>query len=233
MATSNVDPGIGASKELYTKSELEEILARATRAEKDKLYQDLDRHRREAEEARKKLEDLQKSSKNGVSQESVDLKAEIAALNTQIGTMQGKMETVINTALDSANTNFQKQLEAQRLTTLRETLIDAHKDAIIPELVTGATEQEIRASLERAKQRFKEIVDPKVAAAKLEAGKGKLPGAVDTGNRGGGAADATTGTAATAEDLRHLSGPDWVKQREDWKRKAFEEAGISMKVNRG
>lgn len=140
----------------------EELISKARREEKDKLYPEIERLKTEAGNFTKKLNDLliaigekdvkiseltkslkDAESNKGESTELKDLKAKVAQL-------EGEKVVLLD--------NHTKELSQIKLNDYKKTKIEEAGGKVIPELVTGTTAEEIDASIETAKTRYTEIL---------------------------------------------------------------------------
>lgn len=144
---------------VITKAEYEAKLAQARKDEKDKLYKT---YAQIKEELRIKNEELAKFK---AAEEEAAKKAEEERLAKL--TEQERMREEINKAsarveqLTSAFTSLQKEteekLKLKELELLKERLISEARGQLIPELVSGNSEEELLQSVEKAKQRYLQL----------------------------------------------------------------------------
>jgi len=222
---------LATSTQIFTKEQVEDLITRTRREEKDKLYDDIRRSRDENAELKRRLEALEgKAPTAQTADEAAALKTKIADMEKQIADNAAKADAAVTAALNTANADFQKtlstELTKQRLDTLRSTLIDSAKGEVIPELITGSTDEEVRASFEKSKARFQELVTPRVEEVKKTLGAGALPTPVTPG----GGANSPIGAEINANGMRGISDKEWPAKREEIKKKAFDQAGLPMKV---
>jgi hypothetical protein len=164
--------------------DIKAALEKARKQEKDKLYQQM-----QAQDARlKELEENNKKLLEALSNKKAEEKPEPKPENK--GEAKGIDEDAITRAtegafklaeqkfmkmLEEANGRvmaLENQLKSNDISTYKNQLIEANKDAIIPELIVGTTREELDTSLITAKQAF----------ARLEQRFGKLAGKENAGS---------------------------------------------------
>ena len=140
--------------------DFESLIAKARKEEKEKLYPEITRLKEELEKkvARinelllaigekdeiisqkdKEIKELKNNSKKSDSQEVKNLKIKIAELENQLAEKD-------------------KEINAIKLASYRDKKIAEAGGEIIPELVTGNSEEEIDLAVGKAKERYKEII---------------------------------------------------------------------------
>lgn len=140
--------------------DFESLIAKARKEEKEKLYPEITKLKEEVEKkvARinelllaigekdeiisqkdKEIKELKNNSKKSDSQEVKDLKIKITELENKLAEKDREINTI-------------------KLASYRDKKIAEAGGEIIPELVTGNSEEEIDLSIEKAKERYKEII---------------------------------------------------------------------------
>jgi archaellum component FlaC len=143
----------------------EELISKARKEERDKLYSDINKHR---EKANNLLLVVQERDN-----EITTLKAEVEKLRGDYSKVSDELKTGVKTnktvsELTATISGLERQLEDLQIqyeTDVNSLKLDSFKrekvaevgGELIPELVTGNTEEEILASIETAKQRYAEI----------------------------------------------------------------------------
>jgi hypothetical protein len=185
---------------------LEDILARVRAEEKDKLYPKITKLEGEKDTLTKKINDyiIEVASKDDKIKE---LEKKVADLINS----KGDLEELKNLKVE--NEKLKKQIEdekaevaKQKLEAYKKQKIDEAKGAIIPELVTGNDEKEIDASVEKAKQRFAEIM--KGAGIAVAPTNPNLPPATPSGSQ-----TPLDFKGMTAGQVRNMGMKDYAEYR--------------------
>lgn len=154
----------------------EELIAKARREEKDKLYPQIEAERNKAtaiteqhndlllkhaqlQNENKALKDEIKALKDS---EGKDENKEIVKLKQEKATLESELETLKKSIVDEPTLRQQIENEVKtqyevELYKVEKMSSDEFKGQIIPELVTGTTKEEVDASLEKSKTRFTEL----------------------------------------------------------------------------
>lgn len=162
-ATSNANPPIDGG---ITLADHNAALDKVRREEKEKLYGDLQAARKQVETLSASVQKLESekanlqtivdSTKASVTADgkSVDVAKLIAEVSERAAKAVADNAKVQITQLTSQLNDLQGQLAQTRLKETRERLIAeaGGQDAIIPELVKGNTEEELRASIAASKE---------------------------------------------------------------------------------
>jgi hypothetical protein len=140
--------------------DFESLIAKARKEEKEKLYPEITKLKEEVEkkvtrinelllaigekdeiisQKDKEIKELKTNSKKSDSQEVKDLKIKITELENKLAEKDKEISTI-------------------KLTSYRDKKIAEAGGELIPELVTGNSEEEIDLSIEKAKERYREIV---------------------------------------------------------------------------
>lgn len=184
------------------KGNFEELIARARKEERDKLYAEINRLKEQlnntgsvAEDLNKEIESL-KADKEKAEKEVERLQKELTdgtKSNRTVVELQGEVRK-LNSELKKAQSSSDKEVAELKLAHHREvSLLKAQAEGVgfIPELVSGKTVEEIDASFEVAKQRYEEITSsvasqnrggytvPTMPRAKAQSGQPNAPQEVD------------------------------------------------------
>jgi len=166
--TGGTEDGEGGGKEPPKKPEVnyEDLIAKARKEEKDKLYPKISALEGERDGYIKKcnehlitigqkdaeIEALNKKLKESGKDDSEVVKG----LKAEIDKLKGELETAKKNAPDEKA--IEERIKAEyEIKLYRTEKIAEFKDEIIPELIMGTTKEEIDASLETSKKRFKEM----------------------------------------------------------------------------
>ena len=198
----------------FTQEQVDEMLKKARQEEKDKLYGEIEA----LKEKNKKLstEVTEKISKIS------NLESSVTDLETKVEEITGKLEDAKTTAKSSKDKEVQKLTDTIKdLTTkidniekdgeerVRKLNLEIFKkeeilkagDEIIVELVTGNTEEEITASIEKAKEAYIKIKEKTLSGVRVN---GFNPNINSTAIKG-----------KTAEEIASMSREEYAKWRKD------------------
>jgi hypothetical protein len=184
------DPALGDADPL--KADINSLLAKARKDEKDKMHSRVERAEAEAAALRAQLQ-TQTEALKGINEKLSTTPATPPAKPAEgapapADAIEKAVAAAAETVLKRAETEIFgpqiKALEAQlaqttaalqqkELSEYRNGLLEANKDAIIPELVTGTNREELDAALIRAKQSFASIAE--ALKQKFTAGATGLP----------------------------------------------------------
>ena len=155
----------------------EDLIAKARKEERDKLYPELNKYKEkvnnlmlviaerdsEIADLKKELEEVKKE--NAKLQENVEKGVKtnktISELTTTISVLERQLEEL--------QAKYDADVTALKLEAFKKEKIAEAGGELIPELVTGNTEEEILASIEKAKQRYQEIVQKAVQNVQMPA----------------------------------------------------------------
>jgi hypothetical protein len=193
-----------ADKSVLLKSEIvQSLLENARTQEKDKLYKTVEGKENTIKQLNDTISDLQNQLK---SKEELSMEGEKELLE-QLQQMKEAQDKLIE--------DMEKEKENTRLAKLEAFKTQAINEAngeLIVDLVGGSTEEEITASIEKAKARYQEIVSPyKTKAEELEvqASKPNKDNAPKPANP-----TSSSNVEFTAEDIRGMSTAEYAKYRE-------------------
>lgn len=148
-------------------NKVDELLRKARQEEKDKLYPEIKGLKEKLEQSttennklkgefEEKIKDLENKLTN-INKENEDLKKKSKKdKDQQIISLEETIEELKNKLTDVEESNS-AQVQKMQLEILKKELILEAGDEIVPGLVTGNSEEEIKASIETAKQEYKKI----------------------------------------------------------------------------
>lgn len=158
--------------------EFDAKLKTAITTEKDKLYETLNVEKDKAKQLKaeldkyKKEEEVKTQELEAKKKEEMDIKDRLKELEAQTKVEQEKFSNIMSIK----DSEFKAELKARDLAMLKKEKILESKGQIIPELVTGNSEEEILQSVEVAKQRYAAIMEEAKQKTEAELLKsGKLP----------------------------------------------------------
>jgi hypothetical protein len=235
--TDKAPPPQNNSQSGISREEHERLLTQARREEKDKLYPELEREKKRAQKLEQEKTDLEAAIESAQTEgrKSKKLEQRLEEVESQLSALPDRFSKVMDDTLD----NLKKEGEAARrrdqLDATRERLL-ASTSEVIPELVAGNTSEELTASFERSKQRYKEIygkAEESTRKAMESSVRGALPTpvtATGANNNAGGQPDADQ--LGGLEDWRKMSPTEWESKKKQIKEEAFRKAGLPMKQGR-
>lgn len=153
----------------------EDLISEARKQEKDKLYPQIEKLKSEKNdllivigerdakinELTKEVEKLKES--NG--KLSKDLESGTKT-NKTVSELTTKI-SILERQLDETKQAHESELTKIRLEQFKEKQIASAEGKLIPELVSGSTEEEIQASIELAKQRYEEITQSVIQSVQM------------------------------------------------------------------
>ena len=200
-------------KEFETKKKDLEI--QITKEQKDTHYGTIEYHKKQVDELSKQKDELMKklseleSAGTKKQEDTVESQKEIQELKGQIETIKGETKRL----LDEQSAYFNGVLQKKDLEMIKKELISTAKGEIIPELVTGNTEEEIRASYETAVNRYKEITE---VVKKGQENKHLLEGKAPEASGGDRATEKGSSTReADYLKVMSMSKEEFLKYQED------------------
>lgn len=223
---------------VFSQAEVDDLVTRARRDEKDKLYSDLERAKKAAtdkdellKQKEKELADAKEAGKATVAleQQVKDLQTGLEAANKKADEFAVRYDKIVDDALTRQRTDMETAFTTRDVATYKQSLIDSSDGKIIPELVTGNTKEEVKASFDKAKARYDEITTKAAAEKETELRtkyKGALPAPVVPP---GQSSDSQTVADTSFRDFRKMSAADQKTEIAKYKKKAYEEAGIPMR----
>jgi len=189
----------------------EELIAKARREERDKLYPQLDKLKEKNNnltlviaERDKEFAALKKSNGDLESKSTKlaeDLK-EGTATNKTVSELTSQI-TILENEKKALQDKYDKDLNDLKLNSFKEKAIASANGALIPELVTGATEEEITASVEASKARYAEITSSVQNQQQAQV----LPTANPS------ATQIQIGQNLSMEEIAGMNTQDWAKAR--------------------
>lgn len=155
----------------------EDLIAKARKEERDKLYPELNKYKEkvnslmlviaerdsEIADLKKELEEVKKENaklKENV-EKGVKTNKTISELTTTISVLERQLEEL--------QAKYDADVTALKLEAFKKEKIAEAGGELIPELVTGNSEEEIIASIELAKQRYQEIIQKAVQNVQMPA----------------------------------------------------------------
>lgn len=146
----------------------EQLIAQARKEEKDKLYPQINELKASNQALIQKNNDLmlQVGTKEAKIQE-LTAQLETAQANVsdseEVKTLKAEIET-----LKTENGTLKAEIEQGKLQSVKDEEIAKYKGAIIPELVTGTTKEEIAESAKKSNERFLELTGGVVPGAQQQ-----------------------------------------------------------------
>lgn len=158
----------------------EDLISKARKEEKDKLYPKITALEKEKEtlieknnkslltigELQSKIEELEESNKTGTLSES----EEVAKLKKALEEKEEELKGIIETTEDIATVEERVRnevAEEYEVKLYREQKLREVGDQLIPELVTGSTKEDIDKSLAVSQERFNDIVTKTISGVKI------------------------------------------------------------------
>ena len=146
------------SEDVYTKSQLEEMLKKARKEEKDKLYKSLEKTKKEAEELQserdKVLDDL-KLTREQLSTLKDSNMSDIDKVNKQIELLAEQNE-LLKKQLETVSHQAEERVRLSEVKSYKQKKIE-QSGLLFPEMVVGNTPEEIDASISMLKEREKSV----------------------------------------------------------------------------
>lgn len=147
-----------SSDEVYTKDQLDELLNKVRREEKDKLYKSIEKTKTEAKsiqaERDQVLDDL-KLAKDKLSTLQDSNMSDIEKVNKQIELIVEQNE-LLKKQLEAVSQQAEQRVRQSEVKTYRQKQIDK-SGLLFPEMVSGDTPEEIDASIELLLDREKSV----------------------------------------------------------------------------
>lgn len=160
-------------------AKMEAAVKEAASKEKEKLYDTIDKYKKDTEALTAKAK-AEEDEKNRILKEEADKKKEELDAKERVKQLEVELEKTakrFEEVMEIKDKQFTSELTKRDLAIIREKLIGEANGAIIPELVQGNTEEELRKSAESAKARFSEIVTAQKKQVEDELIRaGKIPG---------------------------------------------------------
>lgn len=180
--------------------------------EKAKLYPKMEKMEKELKEKEAVLKEREEelaSAKAALESKGAGTSEEGALLKTQISDLQKQIKQT-NENIAREKTEAEQKLKNAELQAYRERKLRDAGD-LIPELVAGATPEEIDASVEASKAKYQELYQKALADAQAKANGGKPKGASTTKPQAGQA----NGTADLTDPkvIREIPLKDWKAKR--------------------
>ena len=148
-------------KEEELTAAIDEAKKDAASKEKAKLYDTIEKAKTQAAEYEKQLKEFQaveeekrKAEEQRIKDE-MDAKERMKIIENELDSSKKRFSEM----LDLKDKEFNAELKKRDLAILRERLISEAKGEIIPEMVQGSTEEELKAAADLARTRYKDIVE--------------------------------------------------------------------------
>lgn len=208
------DDGKTKSKSDDTPPNFEDLMTRARREEREKLYPQINKLKEEKnslllseEKLKQKVESLEKENKDLKESSNKSDDEKVSALNKEIDALKKELEDVEGSKVDEneLRKNIEEEIRGEYDTKLyREQRLREISDEgknVIPELVMGNTKEEIDESIKLAEKRYEEIV-------KREIGNIEMP----KGNSNSGSTNSAI-KDVTPSDIRNMSNEEYAEYR--------------------
>jgi predicted RNase H-like nuclease (RuvC/YqgF family) len=153
----------------------EDLIAKARKDEREKLYPDLTKAKEKVNNLLLVIEERDQKI-SGLESENEKLKKDYSKLEKDLkdGTKTNKtvseLTATISTLenqLEKLQVDYETDVQSLKLESFKKEQIASAGGEIIPELVMGSTEEEITASIEKAKQRYAEISQKAIGNVQL------------------------------------------------------------------
>lgn len=171
-AVEPVNTDTKPTEKMYTKTELEEFLTKARSDEKSKVYGEVEKLEKELKETKDSMTEIQtkyEQLETLLSEKDESIKSLEDKSLTDTERLEKRMKEDMgilraeNEVLSKSVDDLKGVIESKDLELYKEKAIAAAGDEIIPEMVSGKTEEEVNASIEKAKLAY---ADVKVKASK-------------------------------------------------------------------
>lgn len=200
---------------------IEELLAKARQEEKNKLYPEIEKLKKQYDSAvqiigdkdriiaDKEKELLERDGK--ISKLEKDVEKAKSSSDATLVKENGELKTqneILKKELELKDTQHSEEIAGIKLQSYRDKKIAEAGNAIIPELITGTTEQEIDASIVASKERFTQIL--------ASQGIQQVPSVVPSATGAPGAGNAATvfdTKGLSVEDISKMSPEQWREHR--------------------
>ncbi len=225
------EPKPAQTVKVFDEEEVKRLVSKARQEEKEKLYSDLERQKKALKESEDRIKAMEAelSGLRVSSSEAQRLAGEIERLKAERAAESERFQKTIEEVLEKTRRETEKQLRSLELAALKRELIASAQGRVIPELVHGETEEEIRDSFDASKRRFEQIAAEVEARAKKEHEE-KMKSALPKPASAGSANDAPETPLGDLSAWRRMSPQEWEKHKEEIKRAAFEKAGLPLRA---
>lgn len=182
---------------------VKELVQNARKQEKDKLYKTLEQREKEAKELQEQLQQAMEALKK-YEEQNLTAEEKVQRELEKLRKEHDELVQALQREKEEAERKARKaELERYKAEKLREA-----GNEIIPELVGGDSEEEIDASIERAKAKYQEIAQQFEAKLK-QTQTAQIKDAFHSTNPAGGNIK-----PLTAEEIRRMSPEEYAKHRE-------------------
>lgn len=219
-------PQTPPASKVYTQEEVDAMLGKARSDEKTKVYSKVEDAERAAAEAKKKAEEAEQRNatlteeldqvRSGKASEMDSITRELAELREQNKKLEGLVESVADTAAE--------RVQKSELKAYREKQIATSGLTHFADMVAGNSEEEIDASIAKAKEREAKVMEDATAAARKELGE-NVPRPVAPG--GGSAPAQPVVTPGNKKQIASLRGDAYQKRRQELLAEARRKAGLA------
>ena len=189
----------------------EDLVAKAREEEKAKLYPQIEKLKKDKNdlllvvaEKDKAIKDLEKeitSLQKNHSKLAKDV--EESTSTNKVVQEQALLISQLEQQLEDIQSQYELEVNSLKINSYREKQIASAGGAIIPELVTGNTEEEINASIELAKQRYAQIQEQAMASV-------QMPKSVNPS-----VATLSQNAMKSVEDIASMTPGEWAEYRKN------------------
>ena len=153
----------------------EELIAKARKEERDKLYPQIEKLKKDKNdlllvvaERDKQIAEYEKAVNNLQKEHSKMSKdVEEGTKTNKIVQEQSLTISQLEQELEELQAKYEMDIQSLQVQSYRDKMIASAGGELIPELVTGNTEEEINASIELAKQKYAEIQEKALASVQM------------------------------------------------------------------
>ena len=196
---------------VYSQEQVNELLGRVRREEKDKIYPKLEALKAEKKDLETELEELRKkvAAQSETPNEQPEKPPEV---ENEVESLKEALANLKKTYMADLAKLSQAIVET-KLNAAKEKVALKYGDQIIPELISGETPEEIEASAEKAHQKYLEIFSK--AEAKVKEGLAFPPA------DGGEPARTGTSLEELLKQVDSMSPEEYAMKRDEILRNAF------------
>ena len=166
-------------------AEKDEVAKKIIETEKAKLYDTIEAEKKKSSELeklvreQKNAEDEKKKAEEQKINDELDAKEQVKLLAKKLDDDSKRFQDIV----ELKDAEYKGELRKRDLEIYKEKLIASYNGAIIPEMVSGKTEEELDQAVEAAAERYKQIAERSKQEIMDEAVKnGKLPKPGDLDN---------------------------------------------------
>jgi len=173
------------AREAEIKAEKDEAAKKIIETEKAKLYDTIEAEKKKSSDLekiirdRKNEEDEKKKAEDQKMNDELEAKEQVRLLAKKLEDDSKRFQDIV----ELKDAEYKGELRKRDLEIYKEKLITSYNGAIIPEMVSGKTEEELNQAVEVAAERYKQIAERSKQEIMDEAVKnGKLPKPGDLDN---------------------------------------------------